>query len=311
MAKQLIATLVTNSNGEAFYTYTGTGAGQTTFMAESGELESNSLTINDINQELTITVDKNILSYVDNESCTITATYEGPSVDGQTVVFKNEDTILATKTTDSNGIATYDYQSQGVGDVTFTVECMNLQETYELEDCTFYDDQSSNKVSQYTARMSSATPVYNTDHLTLIGNTNDWALASVYGVSTANNFLIEAELSTPSSFLELGYWLSGTYHISTIGYPLDSKFRCYNYANSPSLLWEQSQTVSKNTYYKVQMSLENGTLTFKVWDSNNTLLFTKTASLPSNYQNTTVYPCFGVYGQNNAVNMKKLKVKPL
>ena len=48
MAKQLIATLVTNSNGEAFYNYTGTGSGQTTFIAESGELESNSLTINDI-----------------------------------------------------------------------------------------------------------------------------------------------------------------------------------------------------------------------------------------------------------------------
>lgn len=143
MAKQLIATLVTNSNGEAFYNYTGTGSGQTTFIAESGELESNSLTINDINQKLTITADKNILSYADNESCTITATYEGPSIDGQTVVFKKGDTILATKTTNSNGVATYDYQSQGVGDVTITVECMNLQETYELEDCFAYRETGS------------------------------------------------------------------------------------------------------------------------------------------------------------------------
>lgn len=53
MAKELVAILVTDNNGEATHNYIGTGAGQTTFVAESGELESNSLTINDINQELT------------------------------------------------------------------------------------------------------------------------------------------------------------------------------------------------------------------------------------------------------------------
>ena len=38
-------------------------------------------------------------------------------------------------TTDSNGQATATYNSQGVGDVTITAKCMNVSETYELEDC--------------------------------------------------------------------------------------------------------------------------------------------------------------------------------
>ena len=257
MVKQLIATLVTNSNGEAFYNYTGTGAGQTTFIAESGELESNSLTINDINQELTITADKNILSYADNDTATLTATltknnnpiqgeniyiYNNPdniefdqmlygplyypcirlklegdgvmtfpggrgliinlynnnnqyidsmglstekwsiiSSNGE-ILLKNEtqnyttnfasftqyfiieiginaqnqtdyptitsstfSTFIETITTDSNGVATYTYNSQGVGDVTITAECMNLQETYELQDIYFA------RITEYSA----------------------------------------------------------------------------------------------------------------------------------------------------------------
>lgn len=135
MARELIATLLTDSNGEASHNYTGTGAGETTFIAESGDLESEPLVINDISEKLTLTSDKNILSYVDNDTATLTATYEGDTLEGKSVVFKVGDTVLATETTDSEGVATYTYSSQGVGDVTFTVECMNLQETFVIEDC--------------------------------------------------------------------------------------------------------------------------------------------------------------------------------
>ncbi len=143
MAKELIATLITNGNGEAFYTYTGTGAGETTFIAESGDLESEPLIINDVLESITLTADKNILSYADNDTVTLTATYEGTNVSGKSVVFKIGDTVLDTVNTDSNGIATYEYESQGVGDVTITVECMNLQETYVIEDCFAYRENGS------------------------------------------------------------------------------------------------------------------------------------------------------------------------
>ena len=77
MARELIATLVTDANGEATHNYIGTGAGETTFIAESGDLESEPLIINDVLEGITLTADKNILSYADYESCTLTANVTG------------------------------------------------------------------------------------------------------------------------------------------------------------------------------------------------------------------------------------------
>ena len=87
---------------------------------------------------LSVTADKSILSYADGEKAVLTATLTGETVEGKTVTFKQGDTVLATETTDSNGEATYEYTSTGAGDVTITVECMSLQETYSLEDCSYY-----------------------------------------------------------------------------------------------------------------------------------------------------------------------------
>jgi hypothetical protein len=93
---------------------------------------------------LSVTADKSILSYADSEKAVLTAKLTGETVEGKTVTFKQGDTVLATETTDSNGEAEYEYTSQGVGDVTITVECMNLQETYTIEDCINYDSLTSN-----------------------------------------------------------------------------------------------------------------------------------------------------------------------
>ena len=92
---------------------------------------------------LSVSADKPVLSYYDEESAVLTATLEGPNVSGRSVVFKQGDTVLSTVTTNSRGVATYTYNSQGVGDVTITAECMNLQETYSLEDITYFNDGSS------------------------------------------------------------------------------------------------------------------------------------------------------------------------
>lgn len=101
-------------------------------------------------ETLSLTADKSVLSYADSDSCTLTATYDGSDVSGKSVVFKIGDTVLATETTDSEGIAEYEYSSQGVGDVTFTVECRSLQETYELEDCIYFHDMTSADSSHWT-----------------------------------------------------------------------------------------------------------------------------------------------------------------
>ena len=91
-----------------------------------------------IGYNLELTSDKNILSFYDHEYCVLTATLldsNGNGVSGEEIVFKANGGSLGTVITGDNGVATVSYNSQGVGDVTITAECMNLTKTLSIEDC--------------------------------------------------------------------------------------------------------------------------------------------------------------------------------
>ena len=146
----LLGTAITDLNGIATYTYTPSQLGNFTFHAVFEGTEnftscnSNNVNITVINPptSLVLEADRSILSYYDNDNCVLTATlYDNNNtpMEGLSVVFKNGDIVLATVTTDSGGVAAYTYNSQGVGDVIITAECMNLQETYSIEDCSYYN----------------------------------------------------------------------------------------------------------------------------------------------------------------------------
>ena len=147
----LLGTAITDLNGIATYTYTPSQLGNFTFNAVFEGTEnftncnSNNMNITVINPptSLVLQADKSILSDYDNDKCVLTATLydnDNTPMEGLSVVFKNGDIVLATITTDSGGVAEYTYNSQGVGDVTITAECMNLTETYTLEDCNYYSE---------------------------------------------------------------------------------------------------------------------------------------------------------------------------
>lgn len=91
---------------------------------------------------ISLNSNKSILSYVDGETATLTATLVDSNdnpVEGYTVTFKKGDTTVGTDTTDSNGEAEYTYSSAGVGDVSITAECGSVDDTYTIEDCIYYD----------------------------------------------------------------------------------------------------------------------------------------------------------------------------
>ena len=91
-----------------------------------------------IGYNLELTSDKNILSFYNHEYCVLTATLldnNGNGVSGEEIVFKANGELLGTVITNDNGVSQYTYQSTGVGDVTITVECMNLTKTLSIEDC--------------------------------------------------------------------------------------------------------------------------------------------------------------------------------
>ena len=170
----LLGTGITDLNGIATYTYTPSQLGNFTFHTVFEGTEnftnctSNNVNITVINAptSLILQADKSILSNYDNDNCTLTATlYDNNNtpMEGLSVVFKNGDIVLATITTNNNGVATYTYNSQGVGDVTITAECMNLVQTYSIEDCNYYNTaevtrSSTNGSTIYDTNLSQALP---------------------------------------------------------------------------------------------------------------------------------------------------------
>ena len=147
----LLGTAITDLNGIATYIYTPSQLGNFTFhtVFEGTENFTNcnssnvNITVINAPTSLVLQADKSILSHYDNDNCVLTATlYDNNNtpMEGLSVVFKNGNIVLATITTDSGGVAGYTYNSQGVGDVTITAECMNLTETCTLEDCNYYSE---------------------------------------------------------------------------------------------------------------------------------------------------------------------------
>lgn len=274
MAKELIATLITNDNGEAFYTYTGTGAGEITFTAESGDLESEPLVINDMSEELTLTSDKNILSYADNDTVTLTATYDGTTIEGKSVVFKLGDRVLATETTDSEGIAEYEYSSQGIGDIVFTAECGELVETITIEDCTRYD------TIEYTTRQDV-----------------QWAMPT-------GDFEVSADFYHTSNWDSFPQLYIGTeLNVNNIAYGKihNNKYGAEFKKNGSRLtMIETNADLSNNTYHTIKLT-RIGDLYTVICDNGETLT----------YSNNTILPTylFIIYVPQSKI--KNIKIKPL
>ena len=112
---------------------------------------------------LELSSSKDVLSYYNSESATLTATYteDGTPTSGETVTMKvydsTETTLLDTLTVTDVGDGTYTatYDSSGVGDVVVVAECGLLQETYELEDLWYYN---TNTYSTTTTQLNVTLP---------------------------------------------------------------------------------------------------------------------------------------------------------
>ena len=109
LTKTKIDTLTTDENGQASYTYTGTGAGEVGFIAEYEGKESNQVTVDDyIQAPTTIELISSSRSVNYGQSVTLSAVvtdqHDQP-VSGEIVTFKQGATTLDSATTNSNGIA--------------------------------------------------------------------------------------------------------------------------------------------------------------------------------------------------------------
>ena len=194
----LIDTLTTDINGGYSKTISGLTAGTHSFKAVNTNAESSTITVTVTeptpvhDYSLSVASTKDILSYADSESATLTATLldNNVAVAGETLsyVIKHGATTIdsGTGTTYSNGEISFNYTATGVGDVDVIVSYSSLlQETYEVQDCNFYDDASSDKTSSYSTRFVSSI-THNTDYYQ-VATTSTQSTSSYMSTTLINN----------------------------------------------------------------------------------------------------------------------------
>lgn len=298
----LLGTAITDLNGVATYTYTPSQLGNFTFHTVFEGTEnftnctSNNVNITVINAptSLVLEADKSILSHYDNDNCTLTATlYDNNNtpMEGLSVVFKNGDIVLDTITTDSGGVATYTYNSQGVGDVTITAKCMNLVQIYAVEDCIFYHP----------------------DEVSITSNTSsdviEKRLTDYIFTDLPVNFELSYDYKTTrcGGRIQLGSNANTSSSIANyqIGMGTTGSCKRTSMARATSTDATESGTISTNTYYNCRM-VKNGNSIQYYWD--DVLHTIKTVSWFENHHDYVF-----VYGIWAVATMtgKNFKIKPL
>ena len=247
-----------------------------------------------IGYNLELTSDKNILSFYDHEYCVLTATLldsNGNGVSGEEIVFKANGGLLNTVITGDNGVAEYTYQSTGVGDVTITAECMNLTETYTLEDCNYYSETGT----------------------TLIQNdSTDTGYPSdiPYHHEGTEKYMVEFDFTMKTSFR---FYYANT-KLTSKGDPLHYGYGFSRDASGKFVISTRTTTTSNSTYTtgladgeerRIKMIIDGTTVSF--YDNGN-LIRTQTNEWLTT--NPPAYFSWATWG-TGTVTVKNIKIKPL
>ena len=205
-----VGTLVESSMTQGGYTNLetcedlGVSVGNHNFKVVNSEIESETYVVEVTAQHdyaLSVASTKDILSYADSESATVTGTLtdNGVAVAGETLSYsvKKGSTVISSGsgTTNSNGEVSITYASTGIGDVTIEFDYgVLLQETYELEDCREYYTTSTNFPryswgSNWYYLSSNEVPTQCKVHMKFANDVNNYQVG--LGSSSGNFFVIQ------------------------------------------------------------------------------------------------------------------------
>ena len=258
-----------------------------------------------------VTSSKDILSYRDNDSATLTAQLldenNNPfTVSNLPVTFEvrkeSDDSLVETLTavTDSSGIASVVYSSQGAGDLNIKVDCMSVSKIYgTIRDVNFYDAGSQSNLSKYdTTYNNNISFTYDSTNSAykLQKTTNGFGTLILKDVSVSDNVKVEfdvmlgrVDINTQFSVrvangeTSIGSILIGYGNIGMKQHSL-AKITGYVGANQGTTEQEQISSISANVWYHIELSVENGVWVSKFYQEDNllsTLTLTDTSILSS------------------------------
>ena len=200
-----------------------------------------------------------ILSGYDGDTYVLTATVKDENnnvMEDETVVFKVGSTTLATKTTNSQGVATYTYSASGNGDVSFTATAGEIvSSAVNVEDCIFYD---ANERSATTTSSMVKSKIY--DGLSLqLPSSFEWS--------------VDMKVSSTSGS-EDRLWLTPTeFNGEQVPYSILSefagtKFRGGVRINGTTYGSPSNITASANTYYSFKAVVNGSSISYSANETN-------------------------------------------
>jgi hypothetical protein len=145
---------------------------------------------------LTLTSNKDTISAYDNEKATLTATVldqNGNAMENESVVFKKGSTTLDTVSTNSNGVAQYEYTGTGVGDVTITVECESLTQSKTIEDLWYFNDGTD--LSTLTIPSNTSVTVENGALKITTSTSGEKKIPYAVSLRSSDNYIFECEIA--------------------------------------------------------------------------------------------------------------------
>lgn len=317
--------LTTNENGEFTGTVIGLTTGQKVITATfEGDDEYNRSTINkhitilDPTIELSLTSPTPIIETGGTSVITATLTRNGLPFVNQEISYeiKHGSTVIDADSdfTNNSGQITISYTGTGAGDINIIASFGSYaQKTLAVQDCIFYDDMSTNKLSQYTTKIGSLTSTYNNGYIEITSSNNNWNGLSPISINSANDWSMECEIESNSSLLNgVLLLIDSTNFISDTVYTNSYGYGSYDYpysSSKPFLFTDSSVIYTAGDWYKFKLELKSNTLYYYLYDSNGVLLLSKTVTLPSRYQNNNLYFCPLVYG--GTAQFKNVKIKAL
>lgn len=298
-------TVTTQSDG-SFSTSKAYGSGTWNFtISFGGDSNYTSSSVNrgiiirEHDYDISISANKSILSYSDEDSCTVTCllTDNHVAIGGETLsyVIKHGATVLdsGSDTTDANGEISFTYSATGVGDVTVEVDYgILLQETYEVQDCFYWNDNEiqitgTNKHTLYDSDLSVALP-------------------------TNAEISFDVNTVTTSTSKDYRWWFMSKSLFRGMTYPSDSlyfdkkpSYILYNQRANGSDKYPAKQFTA-STYATIKY-VKNGT-TVKVY-VDDTLMFEDTVSWIENYSDYTISAM--KWSGSETMKMKNVKFKAL
>lgn len=156
---------------------------------------------------ITLATNKNILSYYNSETCTLTATHSQGA--GKTVEVYNAVTgsKIGDMTDAGGGTYTYTYNSQRIGDISMTATSGNIESnSITIEDCYRYDPATTDNTSSYGTliryRGSSGTGAWNYNSTngyygTITDSTE--SMVTLPEITGQNDFTLEYDMLTTNT----------------------------------------------------------------------------------------------------------------